>query len=68
MQRQEWLFVTLKNLQGTASKNWKTSAIGKGKGSTSHSKHREGQKEITIFCSINYEFSIFLSCLETINK
>ena len=68
MQQQEWLLVTFKILQSTVSKNWKTSAIEKGKGSTSHIKQRGGQKEITIFCSIKYKLSIFLCCLVIIKK
>ena len=44
-------------------KSWRvlcpTSAIEKGKGSKSHNK----QKKITIFCSINSKFLIFLCCL-----
>ena len=31
MQRQEWLFVTLKNLQGTVSKTEKHLPLGKAK-------------------------------------
>ena len=63
MQQHDWSLVTFKILKTTVSKNWKTFDVEKGEGSTSCSKHREGKKEITIFCSINCKFSIFLCCL-----
>ena len=50
----------LLNLWSTVSKNWKTFAQ-EGKGRTSRSKQREGQREIATFCSIICEFSILLS-------
>ena len=45
--------------QSTVSKKWKNSAVEKGEGSTSHSKHRKGQKEIK-FYSINWIFDTFV--------
>ena len=58
MQWHEWSLMMLKISESTMSKNWKTSAIEKGKGSKSRNK----QKKI-IFCSINSKFLIFLCCL-----
>ena len=59
MQRQEKKLVKFKTLQSTMFKDWKTSAIEKGKGTTSCSKQR-GQK--TIFCSksVIFRYSIVL--------
>ena len=59
MQRHEWSLVTFNISESTVSKNWKTSAVEKGEGSKSRNK----QKKITIFCSINSKFLIFLCCL-----
>ena len=55
------------NLRSTVSKNGKNSSTEEGEGSASHSKQREGQREITAFCSIICEFSIFLSCFLQFN-
>ena len=50
MQRHKWSLETFEISQSAVSKDWKTSAAEKGEGSTNHSKQREGQKDITIFC------------------
>ena len=63
MQLHKLSLVKFKISQGTVFKNCKTSAVEKDKGSISHSKQREGQKDTTIFCSINFKFYIFLCCL-----
>ena len=63
MQLQEDHLRHLKLLIVLSPRTEKKSAVEKGDGSTSRSKQREGQKEITRFCSINCKFSIFLFCL-----
>ena len=63
MQQHKSSIVMFKILQSAVSKNWKTSATEKSKGNTTCSKQREGQKEITIFCSINCKILIYLCCL-----
>ena len=59
MQRHEWSLAKFKISQSTVCKNWKISAVEKSNGSTSRSKQRDEQKEITIFCSKNYSFRYF---------
>ena len=59
MQWHKRSLVTFKVLQRTVSKNWKTSAVEKGRRNTIRSKQREGQKD-SIFYWVNCKFSIFL--------
>ena len=54
-----------KNFQSTMSKDWKTSAVDKVEGSASCSKHREGQKEITIFC-LSFCYFCFAYCIDNV--
>ena len=48
------------------SKKWKNFAIEEDEGSASCSQQRVGQREITTFCSIVGEFSIF--CVASCNN